>query len=63
MTLLDAGMVSRAKQGNRARYAIGDPSVFELCDQVCGGVRRRASELDAIVTAPTRPRARAAPKT
>jgi DNA-binding transcriptional ArsR family regulator len=47
--LHDAGMVSRTKEGNRARYAISDPGVFELCDQVCGGVRRQLAELDAIV--------------
>jgi DNA-binding transcriptional ArsR family regulator len=47
-----AGMVSRAKQGNRTVYAISDPSVFELCDQVCGGVRRRLRELDAILQQP-----------
>ncbi len=47
--LLGAGMVSRTKQGNHARYAISDPAVFELCDQVCGGVRRRLGELEAIV--------------
>jgi DNA-binding transcriptional ArsR family regulator len=44
-----AGMVTRAKQGTHARYAISDPSVFELCDQVCGGVRRQLAELDAIL--------------
>jgi DNA-binding transcriptional ArsR family regulator len=44
-----AGMVSRTKQGNRTVYAISDPSVFELCDQVCGGVRRQVAELDAIL--------------
>ena len=47
-----AGMVSRAKQGNRTVYAISDPGVFELCDQVCGGVRRQLQELDAILQAP-----------
>ena len=47
-----AGMVSRTKQGNRTVYAISDPDVFELCDQVCGGVRRQLQELDAIL-APT----------
>ena len=47
--LLAAGMVARTKQGNHARYAISDPSVFELCDQVCGGVRRQLHELDAIL--------------
>jgi hypothetical protein len=42
-------MVSRTKEGNRARYAISDPGVFELCDQVCGGVRRQLQELDTIL--------------
>ena len=44
-----AGMVSRTKEGNSTRYAISDPSVFELCDQVCGGVRRQLEELEAIL--------------
>jgi DNA-binding transcriptional ArsR family regulator len=47
--LHSAGMVSRAKQGNHARYAIADEGVFELCEQVCGGVRRQLSELDALL--------------
>jgi len=47
--LLSAGMVSRTKDGNHARYAISDPAVFELCDQVCGGVRRQVAELDALL--------------
>ena len=44
-----AGMVARTKQGTQVRYAISDPSVFELCDQVCGGVRRQLRELDAVL--------------
>jgi DNA-binding transcriptional ArsR family regulator len=44
-----AGMVSRTKDGNHARYAISDPSVFELCDQMCGSVRRQMTELGAIL--------------
>jgi DNA-binding transcriptional ArsR family regulator len=47
--LHSAGMVSRIKDGNHTRYAISDPSVFELCDQVCGGVRRQIEELEAIL--------------
>ena len=47
--LASAGMVSRTKQGNRAVYAIIDPSVFDLCNQVCGGVRRQLLELEAIL--------------
>ena len=47
--LHSAGMVTRTKAGNHARYSISDPSVFELCDQVCGSVRRQLKELDAIL--------------
>ena len=47
-----AGMVSRTKRGNRTVYAISDPGVFELCDQICGGVRRQLQELDVILQHP-----------
>jgi DNA-binding transcriptional ArsR family regulator len=47
--LLDAGMVSRTKRANHAVYAIADDGVFELCEQVCGGVRRQLEELDALL--------------
>jgi DNA-binding transcriptional ArsR family regulator len=47
--LLNAGMVSRAKQGTSAVYSITDESVFGLCEQVCGGLRRQLSELDALL--------------
>jgi DNA-binding transcriptional ArsR family regulator len=47
--LLQAGMVSRSKHGTSARYAIADPDVFTLCEQVCGGIRRQAVELDALL--------------
>ena len=49
--LLGAGLVSRTKQGTFSRYAIADDSVFALCEQVCGGLRRQLSELDAILQA------------
>ena len=47
--LLQAGMVSRSKDGTSARYAIADEAVFELCEHVCGGLRRQLSELDALL--------------
>ena len=47
--LLQAGMVSRTKRGTSSVFAIADDGVFELCDQVCGGLRRQLSELDAIL--------------
>jgi hypothetical protein len=30
-------------------YSIADESVFELCEQVCGGLRRQLSDLDALL--------------
>src|SRR6266545_2692460 len=43
--LLQAGMVSRTKQGTSSVFAIADESVFELCEHVCGGLRRQMCEL------------------
>ena len=47
--LLQAGMVSRTKDGTSSRYAIADESVFVLCEHVCGGLRRQLSELDLLL--------------
>ena len=47
--LLQAGLVERRKEGNFARYEIADDSVFELCEQVCGGLRRQLDELGALL--------------
>jgi DNA-binding transcriptional ArsR family regulator len=52
--LLQAGLVSRRREGNFSLYAIADQSVFELCEQVCGGLRRQASELNAILQGASR---------
>lgn len=46
-----AGMVSRTKHGNTVRYAISDPQVFELCEQVCGTVTRQLRDLESILSA------------
>ncbi len=45
--LLRSRLVTRSKEGNFARYAIADEGVFELCEHVCGGLRREFEELDA----------------
>lgn len=49
--LAQAGLVTRTKDGTFVRYAIADPSVLELCELVCGGLRRQLHELDAILQA------------
>ena len=39
-TLARAGMVVRRRAGTTVYYAIADPSVFDLCEIVCGGIER-----------------------
>ena len=48
--LHQAGIVERSKEGTFVRYAVTDESVFGLCEQVCGGLRQQASELDHLLT-------------
>jgi DNA-binding transcriptional ArsR family regulator len=45
------GFVSRRKQGTSSIYAIADSSVFELCEQVCGGIEAQLSALGEALRA------------
>lgn len=47
--LVDSGMVHRVKEGNRAYFSIADETLFDLCEQVCGSMRRQVAELDALL--------------
>ena len=47
--LLGAGVVTRSKRGTASVYEIADPAVFELCDIVCGGLRRQIGDLAAVL--------------
>lgn len=47
--LLQAGIVSRRKEGTSAWYSVADPGVYELCEQVCGGLQSQLAELTALV--------------
>jgi ArsR family transcriptional regulator len=40
--LYSAGLLARERDGNLVRYSIGDPMVFDLCELVCGKLRRDA---------------------
>jgi DNA-binding transcriptional ArsR family regulator len=53
--LLEAGIVRRAKRGTSSVYSIADEGVFDLCEQVCGGLRRQLADLDAILQGAPRP--------
>lgn len=47
--LLDARVVRRRAEGTSAYYSVADPSVPELCDIVCGGIRARVLADAALV--------------
>jgi DNA-binding transcriptional ArsR family regulator len=38
--LAERGMVARESRGTSVWYRIADPSVYELCDLVCGSIAR-----------------------
>jgi DNA-binding transcriptional ArsR family regulator len=48
------GVVTRRREGARVLYAISDDSVFEICETVCGGLRRQATELDQLLAGASR---------
>lgn len=49
--LADARIVKRRSEGTSAFYRVIDPTVPELCDIVCGGIRERALQDAALVAA------------
>lgn len=61
LTLLTQhGLVARESRGNSAIYTIADPSVYALCDLVCGSIGRRIDRLAAERAAFAPPPARRA---
>jgi DNA-binding transcriptional ArsR family regulator len=47
-------VVGRRKQGTHVIYRIVDPSVLELCDQVCGAIHEQLEELVALAAPPVK---------
>jgi ArsR family transcriptional regulator len=43
-TLADAGLLARRKEGLQVFYSIADPSVFPLCELVCGSLEKQHSD-------------------
>jgi ArsR family transcriptional regulator len=42
-TLTHAHVLSRRKEGLQVFYAIADPSIFKLCELVCGSLEKQLS--------------------
>jgi DNA-binding transcriptional ArsR family regulator len=47
--LLQAGILARRKDRNSSIYSIADRGVYELCEQVCGGLQMQLADLTALV--------------
>lgn len=47
--LLQAGIVARRKEGSGSIYSIADRGVYELCEQVCGGLQLHLAELSELM--------------
>ena len=39
--LAGAGVLNRRKEGLQVFYSIGDPTIFELCELVCGSLEKQ----------------------
>jgi DNA-binding transcriptional ArsR family regulator len=43
-TLMQAHILARRKEGLQVFYAIADPSIFQLCDLVCGSLEKQLNK-------------------
>ena len=57
--LTQHGLVQRTSRGNSAIYSIADPSVYALCDLVCGNVAQQLERAAFLppAAAPVKPHA------
>lgn len=51
--LAEAGILARRKVGTSSYYSVADPTVFAICEQVCGGLERQIEALESLA-APVR---------
>ena len=49
--LADAGVLARRREGTHVHYSIADPSVFALCEQVCGSLEEQLRSLHELLGA------------
>lgn len=50
-TLATAGVLARRKEGLQVFYSISDPSIYKLCDLVCGSLEKQiAKQAGAFVS-------------
>ena len=54
-TLTQANVLARRKDGLQVFYSIADPSIFKLCELVCGSLEKQLTkQAGAFATSPSR---------
>ena len=48
--LLQHGIVEKRREANNIYYALTDPSIFQLCNIVCGGLRKEYRQRAEVVS-------------
>ena len=48
-SLYASGTLTRRKEGNTVFYAIGDPAMVEMCDQVCSSMEQRLEGMSSML--------------
>lgn len=46
--LANGGVLQRRKQGLQVFYSIGDPTIYKLCELVCGSLEKQAAKQAAV---------------
>lgn len=44
-----AGVLNHRKRGTQVIYSIGDPAIYNLCEQVCGSLEKRLTQQAKII--------------
>lgn len=47
--LTTAGLLHRRKQGVQVMYSIADPSIYDLCDKICGTLEKRLAQQAKVI--------------
>ena len=55
-TLAQASVLARRKEGLQVFYSIADPSIFKLCELVCGGLEKQFARQAGAFAGRTRPK-------
>lgn len=48
-SLTEGGILARRKEGLNVFYSVDDPSIYSLCDNVCGSLQKRLNQQTKVL--------------